>query len=180
MSCQRFSSMGCVCYPKREQLQLLLLLLPLLVQDKIHDYIFSSLTDEICGDRCSDNMVYGYDKPSKCTCGGSQLPKDKFCCIPSHTNCTGVGDVNCPNGTALNFHQPCEEECSISTDNYVAITSTYDKVDCSKKDSFFFSKVSSGTDEYKDFEEYCGAVTGDGKTCGSSTSSVSFKQCHIK
>ena len=112
-------------------------------------FFFSFFTDRICGDKCSD---YYWD----CTCGGSQLPKDKFCCIPSNASCSGIedGDVNCPNGTAYDYDQKCGNECSISTTyNYVAISTILDNYECPKSD--YFSKVSSGTKGSKDFKEYC-------------------------
>lgn len=125
------------------------------------------LKRQICGDICT------WD----CTCGGSELTDDKFCCIPSNASCTGIeyGEVNCTNGIAYDFDQPCGNECAISTPyNYVAISTTLlDNYECPKSDRF--SKVPSGTDGSKDFD-YCLS----GETCGSSTSSVSFKQCYSK
>ena len=141
----------------------------LCVQDKIHDlFIFSFFTDYICGDKCTD-----YDD---CTCGGSQLPDDKFCCIPSNASCTEIedGEVNCPNGTAYDFDQKCENECSISTVNLVAISTILDNYECPKSDKFY--KVSSETQGSKEFKEYCY----EGETCGSSATTVKFKQCYSK
>ena len=79
-------------------------------------FFFSFFTEYICGDKCSS-----WDA---CTCGGLQLPYDKFCCIPSNTSCSGIedGEVNCPNGTAYNYDQKCGNECPISTEPYVAIS----------------------------------------------------------
>ena len=81
-------------------------------------FFFSFFTGEICGDKC--NSKYSWD----CICGGSQLPDNKFCCIPSNASCTGIEDeeVNCPNGTAYNYDQKCGNECPISTEPYVAIS----------------------------------------------------------
>ena len=78
-------------------------------------------------------------------------------------------------GTAYDFDQKCGNECSISTENYVAISFTIlDHYECPK--SHAFSKVSSGTVGSKNFEEYCD----NGETCGSSTSTVKFKQCYTQ
>ena len=130
-------------------------------------FFFSFFTDYICGDICTYR--------SRCICGGSQLPDDKFCCIPSNASCSGseYGEVNCPNGTAYDYDQKCGNECSTSTWNVVAI-STLDNYECSKSDDF--SKVSSETQRSKDFKEYCY----QGEPCGSSTSTVKFKQCYDK
>ena len=127
-------------------------------------FFFSFFTDWICGDKCT----------YKCTCGGSQLPDDKFCCIPSNASCSGIedGEVNCPNGTAYDFDQKCGNECSISTWNGVAISTILDNYECLKSDAF--SKVSSETEGSKDFKKFYG------KSCGSSTSTVKFKQCYTK
>ena len=143
----------------------------LCVQDKIHDlFFYSFLTDKICGNICTSR--------SKCTCGGSQLPDDKFCCIPSNASCSGIedGEVNCPNGTAYDYDQPCGNECSTkTTGNYVSISSTIlDHYECPKSDKY--SKVSRGTEEFNDFKGYCY----EGEICGSSTSTVKFKQCYTK
>ena len=140
-------------------------------------FFFSFFTDRICGDKCSGYIYSGYSsEKSKCTCGGSQLPKDKFCCIPSNDSCSGTkyGEVNCPNGTAYDFDQKCGNECSISTEHYIAISTILDNYECPKND--YFSKVLSGTEGSKDFKEYCEK----GETCGSSTSTVKFKQCYSK
>ena len=145
------------------------------VQDNIHDlFFFSFFTDRICGDKCS-GYTYSYEK-SKCTCGGSRLPNNKFCCIPSNASCTGIedGEVNCPNGAAYDFDQKCGNECSTSARNYVAISTILDNYECPKSDRF--SKVSSETEGSKDFKEYCN----EGETCGTSTSTVKFKQCYTK
>ena len=131
-------------------------------------FFFSFFTDRICGNKCTNNW--------DCTCGGSQLPDDKFCCIPSNASCTGIedGEVNCPIGTAYDFDQKCGNECSISTSNYVAISTILDIYECPK--SLKFSKISSETEGSKDFKDYCD----EGETCGSSTSTVKFKQCYTK
>jgi len=84
--------------------------------------------------------------------------------------------VNCPIGTAYDFDQKCGNECSISTRNAVAISTIHDNLECSKKDSDMFSKISSKTIGSKNFKEYCI----EGETCGSSTSTVKFKQCYTK
>ena len=143
----------------------------LCLQDKIHNlFFFLFFTEYICGDKCR-----GYF--NTCTCGGSQLPYDKFCCIPSNASCSGIedGEVNCPNGTAYDYDQPCGNECSArSAYNTVAISTLLDNYECPKSDRF--SKVSSGTKGSKDFKEYCFA----GETCGSSTCTVNFKQCYSK
>ena len=138
------------------------------VQDTINDlFFFSSFTDYICGDKCS----YWYDD---CTCGYSQLHKYKFCCIPSNASCSGIEykEVNCPIGTVNDLDQKCGNGCPISTRNNVAISTILDNYECLKSDRF--SKVSSGSIGSKDFKEYCYK----GETCGSSTTTVKFKQCY--
>ena len=146
----------------------------LCVQDKIHDlFFFLYFTGDICGDKCTSSR-------RKCICGGSQLPYDKFCCIPSNASCSGIEDreVNCPNGTAYDYDQPCGNECSAkSSYNTVAISTLLDNYECPK--SYEFSKVSSGTKGSKDFKEYCNK-NNKGESCGSSTSTVKYKQCYTK
>ena len=87
-----------------------------------------------------------------------------------------IGEVNCPNGTAYDFNQPCGNECPTRTsDKHVAISSALsDHYECPKNG--YFSKISSETEGSKDFKEYCY----EGETCGSSTSTVKFKQCNTK
>ena len=52
--------------------------------------------------------------------------------------------------------------------------SQLDNYECPKYDQF--SKISSETEGSKDFKEYCS----EGERCGSSTSTVKFKQCYAK
>jgi len=84
------------------------------------------------------------------------------------------GEVNCPIGTAYNFDQKCGNECSTTTKNYVAISTIYDNFECPKSSDF--AKVSSGSIGSKNFKKYCNKR----ESCGSSTSTVDFKQCYTK